>query len=272
MSKALSLIPSSTLTSLLPRALNPHIAVVDLVATSLTAGADAAPLEPVDLACLLPFLGHDKLTAVVLRAGHSHPLSTLGLLLALPPPLLPAPPHLSFLTQSLAASHQFAHALDALSHLLRLHPGHDALSTLLRASPIAPHPSVPGLLVKAFLRHARLRDAFRAALRAAAAGAAPDTAAFNVLLAALSRVGRFDELWVARAAMARAGVRPDARTFNILVAALCRGEDAERAQEFLEELEEQGFEPDVVTYNTLRGGYCWRGKLQDALHLFDVML
>jgi pentatricopeptide repeat protein len=72
--------------------------------------------------------------------------------------------------------------------------------------------------------------------------------------------------------MARAGVRPDARTFNILVAALCRGEDAERAQGFLEELEEQGFEPDVVTYNTLLAGYCCKGRLPDALDLFDVML
>jgi pentatricopeptide repeat protein len=271
MSKAVSRIPSSTLTSLLPRALNPHVAVVDLVATHLTAGADAEAAEPVDFTRLLPFLGHDELTAVVLRAGHSHPLPTLRFLLALPPPLLPAPPHLAFLAQSLAASRQFAHALDALSHLLILHPGHDALPTLLRASTIAPHPSLPGLLVKALLRHARLRDAFRAALRATAAGAPPDAAAFNVLLAALSRVGRFDELWAARTVMARSGVRPDARTFNILVAALCRAEDAERAQGFLEELEEQGFEPDVVTYNTLLAGYCRRGRLQDALHLFDVM-
>ncbi|KAK3164518.1 hypothetical protein QOZ80_1AG0020320 [Eleusine coracana subsp. coracana] len=271
MSKAVSRIPSSSLTSLLPRALNPHVAVVDLVATHLTAGADAEAPEPVELARLLPFLGHDELTAVVLRAGHSHPLPTLRFLLALPPPLVPAPPHLAFLAHSLASSRLFSHALDALSHLLRIHPGHDALPTLLRAYPAAPHPSLPGLLVKALLRRARLRDAFRAALRAAAAGAAPDAAAFNALLAALSRAGRFDELWAARATMARAGVRPNARTFNILVAALCRGEDAERAQEFIEELEEQGFEPDVVTYNTLLAGYCRRGKLQDALHLFDVM-
>jgi pentatricopeptide repeat protein len=271
MSKAVSRIPSSTLTSLLPRALNPHVAVVDLVATHLTAGTDIEAAEPVDFTRLLPYLGHDELTAVVLRAGHSHPLPTLRFLLALPPPLLPAPPHLVFLAHSLAASRQFAHALDALSHLLRLHPGHDALPTLLRASTIVPHPSLPGLLVKALLRQARLRDAFRAALRAAAAGTPPDAAAFNVLLAALSRVGRFDELWAARTVMARAGVRPDARTFNILVAALCRAEDAERAQGFLEELEEQGFEPDVVTYNTLLAGYCRRGRLQDALHLFDVM-
>ncbi|TVU34039.1 hypothetical protein EJB05_15863, partial [Eragrostis curvula] len=271
MSKAVSRIPSTTLTSLLPRALNPHVAVVDLVATHLTADTDAAAAKPVDLTRLLPFLGDDELTAVVLRAGHSHPLPTLRFLLALPPPLLPAPPHLAFLAQSLAASRKFAHALDALSHLLRLHPAHDALPTLLHASPTAPHPSLPGLLVKALLRGARLRDAFRAALRAAAAGAPPDTAAFNALFAALSRAVRFDELWAARAVMARAGVRPDARTFNILVAALCRGEDAERAQGFLEELEEQGFEPDVVTYNTLLAGYCRKGKLQDAMHLFDVM-
>lgn len=271
MSNAVSRIPSSTLTSLLPRALNPHVAVVDLVATHLTAGAGAEAAGPVDLTRLLPFLGHDELTAVVLRAGYSHPLPTLRFLLALPPPLVPAPPHLVFLAHSLAASRLFTHALDALSHLLRLHPGHDALPTLLRAYPVTPHPSLPGLLIKALLRRARLRDAFRAALRAAAAGAAPDAAAFNALLAALSRSGRFDELWVARAAMVRAGVRPDACTFNILVAALCRGEDAERAQEFIEELEEQGFEPDVVTYNTLLAGYCRRGKLQDALHLFDVM-
>ncbi|CAO2183755.1 unnamed protein product [Urochloa humidicola] len=272
MSKAVSRIPSSTLTSLLPRALNPHVAVVDLVANHLAAaGDDASESKPVDLARLLPYLGHDELTAVVLRAGHSHPLPTLRFLLALPPPIQPSPPHLAFLAHSLASSRHFSHALDALYHLARLHPGHDALPTLLHASPTASHPSLPGLLVKALLRHARLRDAFRAALRAAAAGAPPDTAAFNALLAALSRAGRFDELWAARAAMVRAGVRPDARTFNILVAALCRGEDAERAQGFLEELEEQGFEPDVVTYNTLLAGYCCRGRLQDALRLFDVM-
>ncbi|PUZ56304.1 hypothetical protein GQ55_5G284800 [Panicum hallii var. hallii] len=269
MSKAVSRIPSSTLTSLLPRALNPHVAVVDLVYTHLAAAADGA--KPIDLTRLLPYFGHDELTAVVLRSGHSHPLPTLRFLLALPPPLQPSPPHLAFLAHSLASSRLFSHALDALSHLVRLHPGHDALPTLLLASPTAPHPSLPGLLVKALLRQARLRDAFRAALRAAAAGAPPDAAAFNALLAALSRAGRFDELWAARAAMARAEVRPDARTFNILVAALCRGEDAERAQGFLEELEEQGFEPDVVTYNTLLAGYCRRGRLQGALHLFDVM-
>ncbi|KAG2598279.1 hypothetical protein PVAP13_5KG354000 [Panicum virgatum] len=271
MSKAVSRIPSSTLTSLLPRALNPHVAVVDLVSTHLAAAAAADDAKPVDLTRLLPYLGHDELTAVVLRAGHSHPLPTLRFLLALPPPLQPSPPHLAFLAHSLASSRLFSHALDALSHLVRLHPGHDALPTLLLASPTAPHPSLPGRLVKALLRHARLRDAFRAALRAAAAGAPPDATAFNALLAALSRAGRFDELWAARAAMARTEVRPDARTFNILVAALCRGEDAERAQGFLEELEEQGFEPDLVTYNTLLAGYCSRGRLQDALHLFDVM-
>ncbi|CAL4956272.1 unnamed protein product [Urochloa decumbens] len=272
MSKAVSRIPSSTLTSLLPRALNPHVAVVDLVATHLAAAADDVDeAKPVDLAHLLPYLGHDELTAVVLRAGHSHPLPTLRFLLALPPSIQPSPQHLAFLAHSLASCRHFSHALDALSHLARLHPGHDALPTLLLASPTAPHPSLPGLLVKALLRHARLRDAFRAALRAAAAGAPPDAASFNALLAALSRAGRFDELWAARAAMVRAGVRPDARTFNILVAALCRGEDAERAQGFLEELEEQGFEPDVVTYNTLLAGYCRRGRLQDALRLFDVM-
>ncbi|RLM93998.1 hypothetical protein C2845_PM08G16700 [Panicum miliaceum] len=234
MSKAVSRIPSSTLTSLLPRALNPHVAVVDLVSTHLAAAADGA--KPIDLTFLLPYLGHDELTAVVLRAAF-------------------------------ASSRPFSHALDALSHLVRLHPGHDALLTLLLASPTAPHRSLPGLLVKALLRQARLRDAFRAA----AAGAPPDAAAFNALLAALSRAGRFDELWAARAAMARAEVRPDARTFNILVPALCRGEDAERAQGFLEELEEQGFERDVVTYNTLLAGYCRRGRLQDADHLFDIM-
>ncbi|KAL6608094.1 hypothetical protein ACP70R_041157 [Stipagrostis hirtigluma subsp. patula] len=270
MSKAVSRIPSSTLTSLLPRALNPHVAVVDLVATHLAADADAAK-PTVDLSRLLPYLGHDELTAVVLRAGHSHPLPTLRFLLSLPPPLLPSPSHLGLLAHSLASCSLFSHALDALSHLVRLHPGHDALPTLLLAFPTGPHASLTGLLVKVLLRHARLRDALRTALRAAAAGAPPDAAAFNALLAALSRAGRFDELWAARAAMSRAGVRPDARTFNILVAALCRAEDAERAQGFLDELEEQGFEPDVVTYNTLLAGYCRRGRLKDALHLFDVM-
>ncbi|KAL6888443.1 hypothetical protein ACP4OV_009469 [Aristida adscensionis] len=270
MSKAVSRIPSSSLTSLLPRGLNPHVAVVDLVAAHLTA---AAADEPVDLGRLLPYLGRDELTAVVLRAGHSHPLPTLRFLLSLPPPLQPAPSHLAFLARSLASGRLFSPALDALSHLLRLHPRHDALPALLLACPAAPPAPapLPGLLVKVLLRHARLRDALRAALRAAAAGAPPDAAAFNALLAALSRAGRYGELWAARAAMARAGVRPNARTFNILVAALCRGEDAERAQGFLEELEEQGFEPDVVTYNTLLAGYCRRGRLQDALHLFDVM-
>ncbi|BAS72601.1 pentatricopeptide repeat-containing protein At5g40400 [Oryza sativa Japonica Group] len=270
---SVSRIPPSTLTSLLPRALNPRVAVVDLVAGHLTASDapdEARPIED-ELSRLLPYLGSDELTAVVLRAGHSHPLPTLRFLLALPPPAQPSPTHLAFLAGSLASSRLFSQALDALSHLLRLHPGHDALPTLLRSSATAPHPSLPGLLVKALLRHARLRDALRAALRATAAGAPPDAAAFNALLAALSRAGRFDDLWAARAVMARAGVRPNAHTFNILVAALCRGEDAERAQGFLEELEEQGFEPDGVTYNTLLSGYCRRGRLQDALHLFDVM-
>ncbi|XP_003566760.1 pentatricopeptide repeat-containing protein At5g40400 [Brachypodium distachyon] len=275
MSKAVSRIPSSTLASLLPRALNPHVTVVDLVTAHLTAAVDSDPedeaAKPINLAGLLPYLGHEELTAVVLRAGHSHPLPTLRFLIALPPPLQPSPPHLAFLAHSLATTRFFSHALDALSHLLRLHPSHDALPTLLLSSQTAPHPSLPGLLVKALLRHARLRDAFRAAHRAAAAGAPPDTVAFNALLAALSRAGRFDELWAARAVMARAEVRPNTHTFNILVTALCRGEDAERAQGFLEELEEQGFEPDVVTYNTLLSGYCRRGKLQDALHLFGVM-
>uniref|UniRef100_A0A453EVK3 Pentacotripeptide-repeat region of PRORP domain-containing protein n=1 Tax=Aegilops tauschii subsp. strangulata TaxID=200361 RepID=A0A453EVK3_AEGTS len=267
--KAVSRIPSSTLTSLLPRALNPHVAVVDLITTHLT--ADAEPTKTLDLSGLLPYLGQDELTAVVLHAGHSHPLPTLRFLIALPPPLQPSPPHLAFLAHSLATTRSFFHALDALSHLLRLHPTHDALPTLLLSYQTAPHPSLPGLLVKALLRRARLRHAFHAALRAAASGFPPDTVAFNALLAALSRAERFNELWAARAAMSRAGVRPNAHTFNILVAALCRGEDAERAQGFLEELEEQGFEPDVVTYNTLLVGYCRRGRLQDALHLFDVM-
>ncbi|KAL5228927.1 hypothetical protein ABZP36_017192 [Zizania latifolia] len=274
MSNAVARIPPSTLTSLLPRALNPHVAVVELVATHLTSSdaSDTSEAKPlVELSRLLPYLGHDELTAVILRAGHSHPLPTLRFLLALPPPIQPSPPHLAFLAHSLASSRFFSHALDALSHLLRLHPSHDAVPTLLHSNPTAPHPSLSGLLVKALLRHARLRDALRAALRAAAAGFPPDAAAFNALLASLSRVGRFDELWTARAVMTRAGVRPNAHTFNILVAALCRGEDAERAQGFLEELEEQGFEPDVVTYNTLLSGYCRRGRLQDALHLFDVM-
>ncbi|CAM0881260.1 unnamed protein product [Alopecurus aequalis] len=270
MSNAVSRIPSSTLPSLLPRALNPHVAVVDLVTTHLT-DSDAVAGKPLDLSRLLPYLGQDELTAVVLRAGHSHPLPTLRFLVALPPPLQPSPPHLAFLAHSLASTRFFSHALDALSHLLRLHPSHDALPTLLLSYQTAPHASLPGLLVKALLRHARLRDAFQAALRAAASGFPPDTVAFNALLAALSRAGRFDHLWAARAAMARAHVRPNVHTFNILVAALCRGEDAERAQGFLEELEEQGFEPDVVTYNTLLAGYCRRGRLQDALHLFDVM-
>uniref|UniRef100_A0ACD5Z4E0 Uncharacterized protein n=1 Tax=Avena sativa TaxID=4498 RepID=A0ACD5Z4E0_AVESA len=275
MSNAVSRIPSSTLTSLLPRALNPHVAVVDLVATHLTAATDpdvdADAAKPLDLSRLFPYLGQDELTAVVLRAGHSHPLPTLRFLVALPPPLHPSPPHLAFLAHSLASTRFFSHALDALSHLLRLHPSHDALPTLLFSNQTAPHPSLPGLLVKALLRHARLRDAFQAALRAAASGFPPDTVAFNALLAALSRAGRFGHLWAARDAMVRADVRPNVHTLNILVAALCRGEDAERAQGFLEELEEQGFEPDVVTYNTLLAGYCRRGKLQDALHLFDVM-
>jgi pentatricopeptide repeat protein len=271
MSNAVSRIPSSTLTSLLPRALNPHVAVVDLVATHLTAATEPQAAKPLDLSRLLPYLGQDELTAVVLRAGHSHPLPTLRFLVALPPPLQPSPPHLAFLAHSLATTRFFSHALDALSHLLRLHPSHDALPTLLLSYQTAPHPSLPGLLVKVLLRHARLHDAFQAALRAAASGFPPDTVAFNALLAALSRAGRFGHLWTARAAMARAHVRPNVHTFNILVAALCRGQDAERAQGFLEELEEQGFEPDVVTYNTLLAGYCRRGRLKDALHLFDVM-
>nr|XP_051209887.1 pentatricopeptide repeat-containing protein At5g40400 [Lolium perenne] len=271
MSNAVSRIPSSTLTSLLPRALNPHVAVVDLVATHLTAATEPQAAKPLDLSRLLPYLGQEELTAVVLRAGHSHPLPTLRFLVALPPPLQPSPPHLAFLAHSLATTRFFSHALDALSHLLRLHPSHDALPTLLLSYQTAPHPSLPGLLVKALLRHARLHDAFQAALRAAASGFPPDTVAFNALLAALSRAGRFGHLWTARAAMARAHVRPNVHTFNILVAALCRGQDAERAQGFLEELEEQGFEPDVVTYNTLLAGYCRRGRLKDALHLFDVM-
>ncbi|XP_006645982.3 pentatricopeptide repeat-containing protein At5g40400 [Oryza brachyantha] len=269
--KAVSRIPPSTLTSLLPRALDPRVAVVDLVAAHLTTGSDDAKPVGAELSRLLPYLGRDELTAVVLRTGHSHPLPTLRFLLALPPPVQPSPPHLAFLASSLASSGLFSQALHAFSSLLQLHPSHDALPTLLRSSATAPHPSLPGLLVKALLRHARLRDALRAALRAAAAGVPPDAAAFNALLAALSRAGQFDDLWAAHAVMARAGVRPNAHTFNILVAALCRGEDAERAQGFLEELEEQGFEPDVVTYNTLLSAYCRRGRLQDALHLFDVM-
>uniref|UniRef100_A0A0D9V1U8 Uncharacterized protein n=1 Tax=Leersia perrieri TaxID=77586 RepID=A0A0D9V1U8_9ORYZ len=174
MSKAVSRISPNTLTSLLPRALDPRVAVVDLVATHLTASdadADADEARPIEaeLTCLLPYLGDDELTAVVLRAGHSHPLPTLRFLLALPPPAArPSPPHLAFLAGSLASSRQFSHALDAISTLLRLHPGHDALRELLRSSIPAttPHPSLPGLLVKALLRHARLRDALHAALRA----------------------------------------------------------------------------------------------------------
>ncbi|KAG8045041.1 hypothetical protein GUJ93_ZPchr0008g13064 [Zizania palustris] len=81
MSNAVARIPSSTLTSLLPRALHPHVAVVDPVATRLITSEafdsdEAKPLEA-ELSRLLPYLGHDELTAAVLRAGHSHPLPTL---------------------------------------------------------------------------------------------------------------------------------------------------------------------------------------------------
>uniref|UniRef100_A0A7N0VEI1 Pentatricopeptide repeat-containing protein n=1 Tax=Kalanchoe fedtschenkoi TaxID=63787 RepID=A0A7N0VEI1_KALFE len=127
------------------------------------------------------------------------------------------------------------------------------------------------MVIKAYVKVGKVRDAYVAFGKMGELGFAPNVVAVNCLLNGLARARRDDRCWEVYEEMERIGVGANAFTFNILIRVLCRNGDSSRVNTFLDRMEDEGFDPDGVTYNTLINGYCRRGKLLDALYLYKIM-
>ncbi|XP_074557935.1 uncharacterized protein LOC141813844 [Curcuma longa] len=275
--------PAATVTplsSLLPLSLNPFNVAVDRITSRLKQQQhrDEAEIggeaEPFLEAHLLPFLRHEDVSRVLLRC-QSLPLPSLRFFRWAQSHLLPPAHSFALLAHLLASSPASSpHAFPILSDLVRYYPDDAFQALLAAASSVAyPRPAITfGMLVKVYASLGRTTDAINACRRAAAAGFAPNADAFNCLLHSFAKAGSHDQCWNLYGEMRTAGVLPNTYTFNILILSLCRGNDGSaRAVEFLDEMESEGFDPDIVTYNTLMDGYCRKGMLNDAFHLYRVM-
>ncbi|URE03795.1 hypothetical protein MUK42_21088 [Musa troglodytarum] len=275
---------TNPLSSLLPLSVNPFNATVDLITSRLKQQQQQQQLYDDELgggggelleAHLLPFLRPQEVSRILLRC-QSLPLASLRFFRWTQSHVLPSPHNFALLAHILASSAHSSQALCILSDFVRTYTRvDDAFQALLAASAAFcnGHPAVFGMLVKVYTKLGRTSDALETCRRAIELGLAPDAEAFNCLLNSLAKSRSLDLCWDLFGEMRRIGVPLNSYTFNILIHALCRGSSKEdiRAEEFLEEMESEGFDPDVITYNTLMDGYCRRGMLEDAFHLYRIM-
>ncbi|GAB2284217.1 hypothetical protein Dimus_018683 [Dionaea muscipula] len=266
---------SNPLYHFLPDSQNPN-KVVDLICSTLKQNTNTASV-PKGLERLVPHLGNDEISRVLLRLQSEARFALtffnwvkndLG--------LRPSIGNYCIAVHVLAWSRNYSPAMRLLSELIELGSpeggGVDVFDFLvMNAEPCNWDPAVFDMLIKAYVKVGRVREAYRAFRKMARIGFVPHIVAFNCLLNGLSMSNYIDECWEIYQVMWRIGITPNTVTFNMLTHLLCKTEDIDRVNEFLEKMEEEGFEPDIVTYNILISSYCKKKRLDDAFYLYNIM-
>ncbi|KAL6633653.1 hypothetical protein ACP70R_026324 [Stipagrostis hirtigluma subsp. patula] len=92
-----------------------------------------------------------------------------------------------------------------------------------------------------------------------------DVTAYNTVMSRLCDLGRWRGVLELLTDMIKKGINPNMRTFNILIHSLCIGGKSSTAKNLVCN---RVFAANVVTYNTLIHWFYYRGKINEAEHLF----
>ncbi|XP_016649087.1 PREDICTED: pentatricopeptide repeat-containing protein At5g40400 isoform X2 [Prunus mume] len=267
---------SNPLYHFLPQTQNPNN-IVNLICSSLKQGNAHLALLQNDIKELLPHLGAQEISRVLLRfqSDYSSALvffnwvkNGLG--------LRPTTQNYCIVIHILACSKKFPQAMKLLWELIELvrdvSPKDDIFQNLVVCTEDCNwDPVIFDMLIKAYVKAGMIGDGFSTLKKTIRVGFIPSVIACNCLLNGLVKLNCIDQCWEVHEEMGRIGIHPNVYTFNILINVLCKDGDVDKVNAFLEKMEEEGFDPDIVTYNTLISSYCRKGRLEDAFYLYKIM-
>mmetsp|Transcript_71865 Transcript_71865/g.199435 ORF Transcript_71865/g.199435 Transcript_71865/m.199435 type:complete len:652 (+) Transcript_71865:129-2084(+) len=91
------------------------------------------------------------------------------------------------------------------------------------------------------------------------------------VLKGFSHQKRFDRVWSIYQEMMQEGMQLTIVTYNTLLDACARCNEMGRVSKLLEDMVGQGIQPNLISYSAIIKGYCYTGRLEQALKVLDEM-
>ncbi|KAJ1424986.1 Tetratricopeptide-like helical domain superfamily [Sesbania bispinosa] len=98
---------------------------------------------------------------------------------------------------------------------------------------------------------------------------APDVVSYTTIIAGYCKLSKMKEGALFLDEMIRSGTEPNTFTFNALIDGFG---NVDEANKIIAEMEEKRCKPDKLTYTILIIGHCMKGRMSEAIGIFDKML